>query len=1161
MNKVYNTVWCASRGMWVVTSELVRKGGQRPRQIRRTVLAGLIASLLVPQSPLLAASYDNQTLQNSSVTLNDGDTANTIILNSGGILNISSGGSASSNVVINGRENVYDGGITTGTSINGGASFSAAWGDIYNVGQVVYSGGSAASAVVNQGGAQVVNGGTVTSATINNNGLQYVGAGSVAGVVIRGVQEIASLDNAYVDKGEVKGAIVESGGAQNIRFGTATDTILNNGYQFVDGGGSIAIRTTVNSGGVQTIDFFGNAQNSVINSSGKQIIYLWGEASDATVNEGGIQTVGHDGSATGTIINFGGQQFLNDHDMNDISPPVPVTKGGYASNTVINSGGVQHVQSKGSASDTTINSGGQQFVSSGGSVILTTIDGGGQHVLDGGSVSDTTINSGGQQFVSSGGSAAQTTIDGGGQHVLDGGSISDTTINSGGQQFVSSGGSATLTTIDGGEQHVLDGGNASDTTINSGGRQLVSSGGSAMSTTANSGGGLTVLTGGDATNITINSGGSLGVGSGGSATAITQNSGGAVLTNTSAVLEGINRNGSFAITGGSAGNMLLENGGVLSVYDTHEATDTWVDRGGSLLSNSGSVLKGSTTVTGDGTLAGPEVNNQGHLRYLNNSAAVYNGNLTGTGDLTVEGGSLTLGGTLSQDGGVFIHSGGSLNMDHLQTRVDVTAQSGTTLNLMNGSTLTGRILNDGTGGGDVSVAGSSVWRLTGDSTVGALSVSGGTIDFHDSGTSVPRVVTLNASTLSGSGTFLMNTDIAAYSGDLLNVSGNASGNFALGIRNTGQEPVSAGAPLRVVHTGGGDAQFTLNGGKVDAGTWEYYLSRENTYWYLSPDIPQEVNPDVPPEIRPEAPAGRQTTASTDAVLNIASAPVYIFNQELQNLRFRRGDVVQNSPVPGGAWGRYLGSDTRISGAAGSGYKLHQSGFETGGDKVFELDDSRLAVGAFFSFTDNRISHARGGSSDVDSTGGGLYATWADNSGLYVDGVAKVNHFSNKLQTQMSDSTPVRGNYSQNGYGVSLEVGKTFRLSEDVWTEPYILGRAFRVDGTDVRLDNGMKARVDTTKSLQAEAGVSVGMNLDVGGTVVKPYLMAAVSHEFADNNNVRINDSHDFRNDISGTTGKYGLGVSAQPTPNAGVWAEARYENGRHTESPVTASIGFRINF
>ncbi|ENN7202023.1 ESPR domain-containing protein, partial [Escherichia coli] len=59
MNKVYNTVWNESTGMWVVTSELTRKGGRRPRQISRTVLAGLIAGLLLPSAPVLAQDYTN----------------------------------------------------------------------------------------------------------------------------------------------------------------------------------------------------------------------------------------------------------------------------------------------------------------------------------------------------------------------------------------------------------------------------------------------------------------------------------------------------------------------------------------------------------------------------------------------------------------------------------------------------------------------------------------------------------------------------------------------------------------------------------------------------------------------------------------------------------------------------------------------------------------------------------------------------------------------------------------------------------------------------------------------------------------------------------------------------------------------------------------------
>ncbi|EMQ3633770.1 autotransporter outer membrane beta-barrel domain-containing protein, partial [Escherichia coli H7] len=311
---------------------------------------------------------------------------------------------------------------------------------------------------------------------------------------------------------------------------------------------------------------------------------------------------------------------------------------------------------------------------------------------------------------------------------------------------------------------------------------------------------------------------------------------------------------------------------------------------------------------------------------------------------------------------------------------------------------------------------------------------------------------------------------------------------------------------------------------------------------------------------PEPPV-RHTTTSADAVLDMATAPVYVFNSELQSLRFRHGDVMQNTRSPGGVWGRYTGSDNRISGGAGAGYSLSQSGMETGGDTVFELSDSRLAVGAFVSYTDNSISHNRGGSSTVGSTGGGLYATWFDNDGYYVDGVIKVNRFSNELRTRMSDGTAVKGDYHQNGFGGSLEAGRTFSLNENTWIQPYIRSTAFRAEAKDISLDNGMKAKAGATKSLQGEAGVNLGMNLEIAGTVVRPYLTTAVSHEFSDNNRVRINDRYDFTNDISGTTGKYGAGVSAQLTANAGVWAEASYQKGSNIESPVTGSVGFRINF
>lgn len=749
----------------------------------------------------------------------------------------------------------------------------------------------------------------------------------------------------------------------------------------------------------------------------------------------------------------------------------------------------------------------------------------------GDTATNTTINSGGAQYISSGGSATSTTI------------------NSYGTQEVSSGGSATSTTINsGGAQHVSGGGSATDTTINSGGVQNVYSDSSAAGTTINDGGVMSIVVSGPGTRM-------------GTGTGIVQNSGGAIKANTSAALSGSNVNGSFGVAGGSASNMLLENGGILVVLTGHQATDTQVGKGGELLLvENGAQLLGTTTIKDDGKLSGNTVTNNGHLYFLNNSAATYTGNLTGTGDLKQEGGHLTLSGNLSQDGGITIQSSGAMTMDNLQAMANVITQQGASLSLTNGSTLTGRIAGDNTGSGDVTVK-NSVWQLAGDSTVGALAMDKGTINFHPSQTTrlTPafQPLSLTVGSLSGNGTFLMNTDIASHTGDMLNVTGNATGNFVLDIKNTGQEPVSAGTPLQVVHTGGGDAGFTLNGGKVDAGTWEYYLNKENTDWYLTPDTTQPVNPGT--GNRDTGNLERRPTKSTDAVLGMATAPAYVFNSELQSLRFRHGDVTANTRSPGGVWGRYMGTDNRIGGA--SGYTLTQSGMETGGDKVFELGDNQLAVGAFVSYSDNGVSHNRGGSSTVGSTGGGLYATWFDNDGYYVDGVIKLNRFSNELRTWMSDGTAVKGDYSQNGFGGSLEAGKAFSLNENTWVQPYVRTTAFRGEAKNISLNNGMTARLGATKSIQGEAGVSLGMNLDVAGTTVKPYLTAAVSHEFSDNNKVRINNRYDFTNDISGSTGKYGAGVSAQLTPHAGVWAEANYQKGDNMESPVTGSVGFRINF
>ncbi|EIX4547402.1 autotransporter outer membrane beta-barrel domain-containing protein [Escherichia coli] len=1140
MNKVYTIACNEFTVMWGGTSDLLRKH----RQLRSTVLAGLIAGLLMPSQHVLAVSYDNETLGSGgtspSMTLNEGDTAENTTINSSGEQFVISGGSAISTTINSGYQSIFGTGASaTSTIINSGGQ------------QYVYSGGSATSTIVNSDGLQDVYGGGSTTSTTINSGSQSV----------------------------------ESGG-------TAIITTINSGYQYVNSGGSVT-STTINTGGQQYIDTSGSATSTTVNSDGLQYVYSGGSSMSATINDEGTLEVEAGGSAVDITQNSGGAIYTNtsatlsganingsfsiaDGSANNMrlenGGNLSVLNGHQATNTTINSGGLQYVSGGGSATNTTvngggemvvhgiatdtiINSGGLQAVSGGGSATNTTVNGGGEMVVHG-IATDTIINSGGLQAVSGGGSAMNITVNGGGEMVVHG-IATDTIINSGGLQAVSGGGSAMNITVNGGGEMVVHG-IATDTIINSGGLQSVSGGGSATNTTVNGGGHQSVYISGSVAETNINSGGMLQVEGGGSASQVTQNSGGALVTNTSSVVNGTNDKGSFSIIGGRATNMLLENGGYLTVLDSHQASDTEVGSNGTLDVHNGGVLRGTTILLDKSILTGDVVTNEGTLYFFNNSNATFANILTGTGNLIQEGGSTLFSGLLSQDGGILLKSGGAMTMNALTAKANLTTQPGTILTLDNSTILTGRIIGDRTGVGDVVIKGSSVWHLESDSTVSTLTMDNGTVDFLPSPTTSLKpdfqAVSLSLGSLSGSGTFRMNTDIASHTGDMLKVAGNASGNFLLDIQNTGREPVSAGIPLRVVQTGGGNADFTLKGGKVDYGTWEYYLNKENTDWYLQANSGQQgtENPEQ---------VVRNTTKSADAVLNMASSPIYVFNNELQSLRFRHGDVRQNTRSPGGVWGRYIGSDNRISGGAGSGYSLTQRGIETGGDTVFELNDSQLAVGAFISYTDNSISHNRGGRSTVGSIGGGLYSTWFNNDGYYVDGVIKINRFSNDVRTWMNDGTAVKGDYHQNGFGGSLEAGRSFTMNENTWIQPYIRSTAFMAEAQDISLDNGMEAKAGTIKSLQGEVGVNLGMNFDIAGSVIRPYLITAISHEFSDNNRVRINDIYDFINDVSGTTGKYGAGISTQLTPNTGVWAEAIYQKGSNIESPVMGSIGFRINF
>ncbi|WP_296246581.1 autotransporter outer membrane beta-barrel domain-containing protein [Pseudomonas sp. UBA4194] len=499
------------------------------------------------------------------------------------------------------------------------------------------------------------------------------------------------------------------------------------------------------------------------------------------------------------------------------------------------------------------------------------------------------------------------------------------------------------------------------------------------------------------------------------------------------------------------------------------------------------------------------------------------------------------GATLVGGDGVILQAGANTTVDFTAANTDLSgdiqidAGSATAITLQDNATLTGNM----TGVSTLAVDSSALWRMTQNASVGAVSMNGGRIDLG--GTSGAfRELTLDS--LAGSGTFGLGTDLAAGQGDLLVVKGDVSGDHLLALQNTGTDVAEGQDPLTVVQTGGGTGKFGVLGGQVDLGTFVYDLKQVGNDWQLVQ--------------RP----GEVVTPGTRSVLGLFSAAPSVWYGELTSLRSRMGEL-RMGKTQGGLWTRAYGNKLNLSAGAGVAYQQQQSGFSLGADLPVAVADGTALVGAMVGYSRSNLDLQAGTSGEVDSYYLGLYGTWLSDSGYYVDALAKLNRFQNSSDVRMSDGTKSTGDYANHGIGASVEAGKRIAVSKTVAVTPFTQLSVLKVQGEGYSLDNGMKASSNHADSLLAKAGAKVShtVKLDSGGTL-DYYAKAALAHEFANSNNVKVNGNR-FTNDLSGTRGEFGIGLAAQVTDRLQLHTEFDYAKGRNMEQPWGINAGLRYSF
>jgi outer membrane autotransporter protein len=599
------------------------------------------------------------------------------------------------------------------------------------------------------------------------------------------------------------------------------------------------------------------------------------------------------------------------------------------------------------------------------------------------------------------------------------------------------------------------------------------------------------------------------------------------------------------VTGQAAGSVGLNMiGGEVHATD---GTRISGDRAGVRMVNDSSV-SGSNTLVLDGASVegrnGPAIEVAGGanviIEVLNNSTLQGSANqllaVQEASTAAVKVGNSTLIGNFSVTGA----STADFIFDRGHTTGDMLVEDGSTANvtLQNQSQFTGRLDKVAS----VNINDNSNWTLTGDDFVGAMRLEGGRVIFG-AAQAPATYFELTVGSLAGTGTFEMKGDFANGQSDFLNVLGQSEGQFDLAVQASGLDAASP-QQLTLVRTGTTDgANFALAGDqRVDVGTWSYGLaSREieggAKEWFLDPTT-EVISPGA---------------RSVLALFNTAPTVWY---GELSSLRSRMGELRFNGGQAGG-WIRTYGNKYNVADGSGVGYQQTQQGLSLGADA--RVGESQVLVGVLAGTSESDLNLDRGTSGTVKSYYVGPYVTWLDSdTGYYFDGVLKYNRFRNESKVNLSDGSRTKGDYDNWGVGGSAEFGRHIKLANGYFVEPSAQLSAVQIQGKHYTLDNDMDADGDRMRSLLGKAGATFGRNFGfANGAVAQPYVRAAVAHEFASNNEVKVNNNV-FNNDLSGSRAEFGAGVAVAMSQRWQMHFDLDYAKGKHIEQPYGVNLGLR---
>ncbi|OCG03179.1 autotransporter outer membrane beta-barrel domain-containing protein [Gilliamella sp. wkB112] len=489
--------------------------------------------------------------------------------------------------------------------------------------------------------------------------------------------------------------------------------------------------------------------------------------------------------------------------------------------------------------------------------------------------------------------------------------------------------------------------------------------------------------------------------------------------------------------------------------------------------------------------------------------------------INIDDGILTLNGESLINGDIFVFDTAILKINNKSIiNGDIEAYDGGVieLHLQSGSKITGSIHSnadpdypeDDAGTLIMDLAKNASWDITSNNSyITQLSGQGNIRFINDNLNNTYANNTNNfgqlvIENLKGSSNFDLRTDIVNKQSDKIIVTNSAEGTHTINLTNNGASNTTGKEILTLVeidNNATNSANFKTNHA-VELGGYQYDLNKEGNNFVLT---------------------GHPITSSAMASTGFLNANYLMSYVETQTLLKRLGDM-RNSGEFGDVWLRgFSGKLDSFAGGKLSKFDMSYHGFQFGADKQLS-DNSPFVVGAFVGQTYGDPDYRKGDGS-LRSFNTGLYTSYLDNNGLYIDAVGKYARQRNHFKVKDTANNRVQGTGHTNGLGLSMELGKKFNFNE-FYIEPQTQLSYSHQNGTTVNATNGLRVKLGDYNSLIGRASALFGYEIRNENNNINLYAKTGIVREFDGDTYYKLNnskESHSFK----GNWWNNGVGVSA----------------------------------